>query len=186
MSGGATRLVPYEAAIGAEGARRRPDRPCVCVTRAAWARSRPPRFWPALALLSMPAASTCETALPARRTRNQRGPVAWPHDQRPGGQVGSDLGSWRPGRRGGRARPGSRSRCAGPGSGSSWSRRPASGTARAGNGGRWPARRGRQVLAKQRGSALHRRQHVPVPAHPRHVVGPAAAVHPEPGVFARR
>ena len=48
----------------------------------------------------------------------------------------------RPGRRGGRARRRSPSRCPGPSSGSSWFRRPAGGRARAGNGGRWPARRG--------------------------------------------
>ncbi len=89
MSGGATRLVPYEAAIGAKGTRRRPDRPCVCVTRAAWTHSPPPRFWPASALLSMPAASTCETPLPNCRTRDQRGPV----DQRAGGQVGAGWGA---------------------------------------------------------------------------------------------
>jgi len=94
-------------------------------------------------------------------TVDQRCPVASPDDQRAGGQVESvvwsrirsasvmdseqgrvRLVSWRPGWRGGRARSRSRSRCPGPSSGSSWFRRPAGGRARAGNGGRWPARRG--------------------------------------------
>lgn len=50
--------------------------------------------------------------------------------------------SWRSRRRGGRARRRSPSRCPGPSSGSSWFHRPADRTARAGSGGRWPARLG--------------------------------------------
>lgn len=50
--------------------------------------------------------------------------------------------SWRSRRRGGRARRRSPSRCLGPSSGSSWFHRPADRTARAGSGGRWPARLG--------------------------------------------
>ena len=60
---------------------------------AAWTRSPPPRFWPASTLWSMPAASTCETPLPACRDRRSAGPVASPHDQRAGGQAESVVWS---------------------------------------------------------------------------------------------